>query len=232
MKRGRKEKADLDIEYIAYRITNRVNGKCYIGITSQGLARRWAEHRSGAKRGKRSRLSMAIRRHGVENFTIEHVASAQNWADLCATERALVAQYDSRRRGYNASQGGDVRIGSRPPKSEAFKQYMSQLFKGRVDSPETHARKCAAQMKRTLEGRNPATLRKGPRLPEQQRTQRSISRGGVGRVRYAGVEYACITLAADAAGVTRRTFLHWVHHFGADVPKMLPGRVALSKRVA
>lgn len=96
--------------FCAYRAANVLNGKAYIGITTQGVAVRWKQHVGLAKCRKSSPstpLFNAIRKYGAENFIVEHIASAASWADLLVTEIALIAQEGTFGRGYNATRGGD-----------------------------------------------------------------------------------------------------------------------------
>lgn len=69
---------------IAYLVTNKVNGKRYIGISSTSLKRRWYHHLTLARCGKRkSLMHLAIKKHGPDNFSIEEIACAK----LSATRR-------------------------------------------------------------------------------------------------------------------------------------------------
>jgi group I intron endonuclease len=93
----------------AYRITNRLNGRAYIGITRRSLRKRWNSHVSWAKCGRRGVLADAMREHGAATFVLEHLASARTWKDLCAVEAALICQertmiWDG---GYNVTEGGE-----------------------------------------------------------------------------------------------------------------------------
>lgn len=97
---------------IIYRIINTLNGKGYIGLTSKTLAKRWAAHKSDARRGSKAALHVAIRKHGESAFVADHVVSLLptfTLADLQDLERAVIAQdgtfsFDG---GYNRNRGGD-----------------------------------------------------------------------------------------------------------------------------
>lgn len=97
----------------AYIISCLANGRNYIGITSRGLGRRWAEHLYDArKRGTKMTISRAIAKHGPENFQIEAICSARTWADICAVEAILIEQYATHGGGgYNRSRGGEGPFG-------------------------------------------------------------------------------------------------------------------------
>ena len=54
-----------------YKITNKVNPRVYVGLTVCTLEKRWREHRSAANTGVEKPLYRAMRKHGIENFSIE-----------------------------------------------------------------------------------------------------------------------------------------------------------------
>jgi len=55
-----------------YKITNKVNGKMYIGETNRTIEIRWRQHKSRAKDPQYTEyLYQAMRKYGIENFTIE-----------------------------------------------------------------------------------------------------------------------------------------------------------------
>lgn len=92
-----------------YRITNLRNGKIYIGVTKCSVAKRWREHRSGAKRGVAGLLYDAMRKYGTEGFRIEVVYEASSLEEMLMVERGLIAQYGAinRKIGYNLTSGGE-----------------------------------------------------------------------------------------------------------------------------
>ncbi len=94
---------------IAYLITNTVNGKKYIGITKGALKRRYKTHLNIAKKCQDNiALYNAIRKYGVDAFTIEQIASSFSRKDLCALEIELIAQHQTKvPNGYNMTDGGD-----------------------------------------------------------------------------------------------------------------------------
>lgn len=62
---------------LIYKITNQVNGKCYIGQTIKSAEERWKEHRQHAfgthPNDQNKALYRAIRKYGLDNFTFEVV---------------------------------------------------------------------------------------------------------------------------------------------------------------
>lgn len=95
-----------------------VNGKMYIGQTVKSIEKRFKEHTQAAKRGVPYRLYSAMRKYGVENFTIEEIiqVSAPNRqvlkAKLCYIEERLIKRLQTKEFGYNSTDGGDGAVGT------------------------------------------------------------------------------------------------------------------------
>jgi len=94
-----------------YKITNKLNNKCYIGKSSD-INKRWQTHRYEYK-GKREYnklLYAAFRKYGLENFTFE-VLEEFNKDDYEKfannREQYWIMYYNSYENGYNATLGGD-----------------------------------------------------------------------------------------------------------------------------
>lgn len=86
-----------------YIITNGINGKQYIGYTGKSIDKRFKEHtRSQRPIGK------AIRKHGVENFSIALLDESDSKEDALLLEMKYIVDYETRSRGYNCSKGGDI----------------------------------------------------------------------------------------------------------------------------
>jgi group I intron endonuclease len=101
-------------QFDAYLITNKVNGKVYVGITVSGVLTRWAEHLSRAKAGSKLTVHCAIRKYGEGAFSVNHVACSPTWVDLLKIEQQLIRQYASMgRSGYNSTLGGKGCLGYR-----------------------------------------------------------------------------------------------------------------------
>lgn len=88
-----------------YCITNGVNGKRYVGQTTQSIERRWQQH--CLLQGKCRALENAIRKYGVASFAIHELDEAQSQADLDRLERQWIERMQTiSPRGYNLSGGG------------------------------------------------------------------------------------------------------------------------------
>lgn len=94
-----------------YKITNKINGKCYVGKTLQTVQKRWLEHQYEANqsRSKDRPLYRAINKYGIENFEIETIEEIQNLleVDINEREKYWIEYYGSFKNGYNATYGGD-----------------------------------------------------------------------------------------------------------------------------
>lgn len=90
-----------------YIVQNRVNKKKYIGITTGSLEERFRQHTYDAlTRGSKRKLSKAIRKYGVENFTIKLLKNVTDRYKLRKYEMYYIKKYNSVEKGYNISVGG------------------------------------------------------------------------------------------------------------------------------
>ena len=91
-----------------YKITNTINGKCYVGKTIHSIEKRWNEHcRDARKESNEKRpLYSAIRKYGIEYFTIEQLEEC-SITDLSDREVYWIETLGSFKYGYNATTGGD-----------------------------------------------------------------------------------------------------------------------------
>jgi hypothetical protein len=90
--------------YIIYKVVS-PSGKAYVGLTKSTLKERWRQHVKRAFNEKRNHpFYNAIRKYGVDVFTVEHIASALGAKNAEATEVCCIAQEVNR---YNLSLGGE-----------------------------------------------------------------------------------------------------------------------------
>lgn len=89
-----------------YIITNLVNGKRYVGMTSKSLDIRWGNHKADARRNKPYRLHKAIRRYGEENFRMDLLeeCNVNSLEELGLIESAYIEKLKPE---YNMSLGGE-----------------------------------------------------------------------------------------------------------------------------
>lgn len=93
-----------------YKITNKINGKCYIGQTKRIITKRFNEHKRSSKDTKRKEydypLYRAFRKYGVENFFIEEIEKC-DLNKIDKREDYWINYYDSIHNGYNQQLGGN-----------------------------------------------------------------------------------------------------------------------------
>lgn len=110
---------------IIYKITNKINGKIYIGQTTHSIEKRWKEH---CRDNDGCSIHNAIRKYGKENFTVEQIDVVCDRDELNKKEQYWIKFYDSmnKEKGYNLTSGGD-----HFEASEETKLKMSKALKGK-----------------------------------------------------------------------------------------------------
>lgn len=87
---------------IIYKITNLINNKIYIGLTTRDLDKRISEHKYLSKNSNYA-IHRAMRKYGIENFTFETIDQCDNIDDLINLEFKYIIANDSMNptKGYN-----------------------------------------------------------------------------------------------------------------------------------
>lgn len=92
-----------------YKITNKINDKCYIG-KSVDIYQRWNSHRSDSRPvedgGDTYTIHCAIRKYGFKNFSFEIIEKCIP-EQLEEKEKFWIKYYNSYETGYNETYGGD-----------------------------------------------------------------------------------------------------------------------------
>lgn len=91
-----------------YKITNKINNKCYIGKTLKTIEERWKEHcKDYLRRSEEKRpLYSAMKKYGIKNFEIKEIEQcSENIVN--EREKYWIEYYGSFKNGYNATLGGD-----------------------------------------------------------------------------------------------------------------------------
>lgn len=98
--------------FYIYKITNILNGKIYIGKTTDTIENRWKQHKRDAfrERNQNRPLYSAIRKYGIDNFIIEKVEEVSTEKILNDREIYWIKYYNTYKNGYNATLGGDGKI--------------------------------------------------------------------------------------------------------------------------
>lgn len=91
-----------------YKITNKKNGKIYIGKTLSSIVERWKRHCFDYTRRdyEKRPLYSAMNKYGIDCFTIEMVEECDECI-LSEREKYWIEYYGSFKNGYNATIGGD-----------------------------------------------------------------------------------------------------------------------------
>lgn len=120
-----------------YLITNKLNGKKYVGCTKHSVEHRWKQHCYVAMKGKKmSYIAKAIRKYGVDNFSVEQLAETNSYADMLELEIKCISEHNSKKpNGYNLTDGGDGFNGWKP--TFAHLKAMSDRLMGHETSEET-----------------------------------------------------------------------------------------------
>lgn len=149
------------MRYELYQVTNKINGKMYIGQTCQGHKRRWYVHCWKAARGGEQRFHKAIVQYGKENFETKllMVGPSLDWVN--EMEKRVIALYDTFNNGYNDTKGGDGTVGIK-----------SRL--GKKHTAETRAKLSSSCMGRV-------SARKGVKLSEE--TKQKLRLANLGKKR-------------------------------------------------
>lgn len=180
-----------------YKITNKVNGKIYIGITNQGSGVRYYKHWYDARKGDPCPIHKAMAKYGKENFILEIIDFANTYEELKEKEKFYIKKFNStdRSTGYNLTEGGDGTFGRLH--SEETKNKIRQKALGRKASEETKKRmsetrtgKCSDKMRNHLLEISKLHWRK---IYQYDKNLNFIA------------EYESIHKAAEATGINRDT---------------------------
>lgn len=95
---------------IIYKVINKINGKSYIGQTTQSLLKRKQEHIKSALKSKEGKnyFHWAIVEYGEENFEWIELEKCNNKKELNEREKFYIEQFKSNNNdfGYNGNLGG------------------------------------------------------------------------------------------------------------------------------
>ena len=119
--------------WIIYQHVCNINGKSYIGITSQKPNYRWSNGK-GYRPKNQALFANAIKKYGWENFSHIILESGLTLAQANKREQYWIAYYhtwvyDPECNGYNITKGGDGTLGHKV--SDEAKKRMSEAKKGK-----------------------------------------------------------------------------------------------------
>lgn len=129
---------------LIYLITNLINGKQYVGLTTTTFKKRVAVYKSMSKNppAKPTRIVKALAKYGFEKFHFEVLESGfSSHEALVEAEINWIRILNTYKVGYNASIGGDL-------VSDETRQRMSKAQKGKIHSEQAR-RKIAESLRGT-----------------------------------------------------------------------------------
>lgn len=93
---------------LLYKITNLINRKIYIGITTTSINKRIASYKAATKKNNKHRIVFAMAKYGFDNFKFEVLYEASDKEDLRKKEIEYISLHKSTDPsiGYNVSPGG------------------------------------------------------------------------------------------------------------------------------
>lgn len=135
---------------IIYKATNKINGKCYIGQTTEILNRRMQRHLLS-----KSRLYFhcAIRKYGEENFNWTILEVCMSKEDMNDKEKYYIKLFKSNEKeyGYNLTDGG-----TDCNHTDSTKKKISEANKIRIYKPHTEETK--RKISESKKGKKPKRL--------------------------------------------------------------------------
>ncbi len=136
-----------------YKITNIINNCVYIGQTINSVESRFARHISDAL-SKRldTHFARAIRKYGVNNFTLETIDEAKTKAELDEKEKYWIAFFHSNtpKYGYNMTDGGDFSNTYSVKSQEEMQNIKQKISESKKGEKNPHA--SAIKIKNVITG--------------------------------------------------------------------------------
>lgn len=117
-----------------YKITNKINGKIYIGQSIRPKTRWWEHCQSAKNQRDNYPIHQAIYKYGEENFTFEILEWTANYDDR---EAELIGYYNSiTPNGYNVMTGGPspVMVGENNPRNTITDNAVSLIIEDLKDN--------------------------------------------------------------------------------------------------
>ena len=125
---------------IIYKLTNKISGKIYVGKTIHRLSERFSGHKCA-----NSVVGQAIRKYGVENFSVEVIEECDSLESLNEREKFWIRELNCKSpNGYNLTDGGDGLVGC----TQETREKISRAKTGKKLSKEACANIAAALAKR------------------------------------------------------------------------------------
>ena len=96
-----------------YKVTNKLNGKSYIGATTMKPGKRWSSHKTMARIKGSTSLHRAMARDGVDNFEFQEIETKKlnSKSEMYDLEIELIKKNGTFGNGYNETIGGAGKLG-------------------------------------------------------------------------------------------------------------------------
>jgi group I intron endonuclease len=178
-----------------YTITNQVNGKQYIGISSQP-ARRWIEHKCG--HGSKL-VYQAIKKYSLENLRFDPLYMGCE-EEIKQLEVILIAACETMAPdGYNLTEGGEGSTGWKP--SIETRRKMSKTHSGKNNA--MYGRKHSKETKKKIAKK--AKARKWTEEHCKKNSRPGSKNPKARKVLVNNKKYDCIKDAAEVIGIKAAT---------------------------
>jgi len=160
-----------------YKITNTVNNKCYIGVTTAtNPNERWSHHKSAIRANIGCPfLQTAFKKHGEDAFKFEVLIICFD-EDVFKFENEYIVKYNSMiPNGYNAAQGGKIGMSFLGKKhTDKTKKIISEKSKAHNANPEVRER----ARQNTIQFN--ATHNIGELMRQSEKWQKALAEGRIG----------------------------------------------------
>ncbi len=185
---------------IIYVIANAVNGKLYVGQTTQTIEMRWKQHLSKDRRC--AAISNAINKYGPDKFFIFEIARCRTLEELNVLEESIIADLNTvAPNGYNLRSGG-----LNKKHSELSKKKMSEIQKKLYSSKYKDGVYPNSGKKRTAEQRQHLSrVHTGKKQTPEQIEKRRLKLFKPVECITNGVTYESMGAAAEALNINRDT---------------------------
>ena len=127
--------------FLIYKVTNKINGKVYVGQTSLGLKRRKSQHIIDVKNNKSNcYFHNSIRKYGEENFTWMIIEKCKTKNEANLSEEWFIRYLNSYKpNGYNLTFGGEGTLKRKT--SQKTRERLSRGVKGWWDKKDSDYRR-------------------------------------------------------------------------------------------
>lgn len=120
---------------IIYMFKNKINGKIYVGQTTQTFRKRTMQH----MRSKKGYFDAALRKYGIESFEYEVIDTAKSTEELNKKEIYWIKKLNTMRpNGYNLCEGGNTTRGYSHREESKRKMSVTKKKLGSMKGEKNH----------------------------------------------------------------------------------------------